>query len=56
MRRTLLALFLTLLACTLAGCPFFTREDAPAEVVEPELGEAPPGEAPADEHAGHDHP
>ena len=46
MRRTLLALFLTMLACSLAGCPFFTREDAPA-----------PSEAPAvDEHAGHDHP
>jgi hypothetical protein len=48
MRRTLLALFLTMLACTLAGCPFFTRED-------PAIGgEAPPPAV--DEHAGHDHP
>lgn len=49
MRRTLLALFLTMLACSLAGCPFFTREDAPPSEG---AGEA----AGADEHAGHDHP
>jgi hypothetical protein len=54
MRRTLLALFLTMLACSLAGCPFFTREDAPSEVADEA---AAPSEAPAvDEHAGHDHP
>jgi len=53
MRRTLLALFLTMLACSLAGCPFFTRDDAPPSEVADEAA----GEAPAvDEHAGHDHP
>lgn len=51
MRRLLLALVLSMLASTLAGCPFFTRDEPSSP------GPTEPSAAPAaDEHAGHDHP
>jgi hypothetical protein len=46
MRRLVFALVLALLACTLAGCPFFTRGDAPAGADAPNAGA--PAEAAAE--------